>query len=61
MAALAAGIYSRIHFFATEADFSGIINPWKMISMNLIICLIFSIRYYLFSIILKKKEVAESR
>ena len=40
MAALAAIIYSRIHFFAIEADFSGIINPGTIISFNLIACLI---------------------
>ena len=56
MAALAAIIYSRIHFFATEADFSGIINPATMISLNLIACLIFSIAYYFFTGILKMKS-----
>jgi hypothetical protein len=55
MAALAAIIYSKIHFFATEADFSPIINLGTMISLNLIICLIFSIGYYFFSHIPNKK------
>jgi hypothetical protein len=57
MAALAAIIYNRIHFFATEADFSGIINPGTMISLNLIICLIFSIAYYFFTRFAKKKRI----
>jgi hypothetical protein len=48
MAALAAIIYSRIHFFATQADFSGIINLGTMISLNLIVCLIISIAYFFF-------------
>lgn len=57
MAAVAAIIYSRIHFFATEADFSGIINLGTIINLNLIVCLIFSITYYFFTIILKRKEI----
>ena len=57
MAALAAIIYNRIHFFATEADFSGIINPGTIISLNLIVCLIFSTGYYLFTGIFKNKGI----
>lgn len=49
MAAVAAIIYSRIHFFATQADFSAIVNPGTMISLNLIACLVFSILYYFFT------------
>jgi hypothetical protein len=49
MAALAAIIYSRIHFFATQADFSGLVNPGTMISLNLGACLIISIGYYFFN------------
>ena len=57
MAALAAIIYSRIHFFATQADFTAVINPGTMISLNLGVCLLISIAYYLFTIISKKKRV----
>lgn len=57
MAALAAIIYSRIHFFATQADFSGIINLGTMISLNLIGCLIFSFAYYFFTSMWKKKGI----
>ena len=56
MAALAAIIYSRIHYFATEADFSPVINLGTMISLNLIICLIISIAYYFFTIIFMTKR-----
>ena len=56
MAALAAIIYSRIHYFATEADFSGIINLGTLISMNLIICLIISIAYYFFTVFFMTKR-----
>jgi hypothetical protein len=57
MAALAAIIYSRIHFFATEADFSGIINPGTIVSLNLIACLIISTGYYFFISNSKKKRI----
>ena len=49
MAAVAAIIYNRINYFATEADFSAIINIGTMISANLIVCILFSIGYYFFS------------
>ena len=48
MAAIAAIIYNRVYFFATEADFSRIINAGTMISSNLIVCLLFSIAYFFF-------------
>ena len=57
MAALAAIIYNRIHFFATEADFSRIINFGTIISLNLILCLIFSIAYFLFLKLFKGKAI----
>jgi hypothetical protein len=56
MAALAAIIYSRINFFATQADFSGIVNFGTMISFNLIACLFISIAYYFFTVVLKSKN-----
>ena len=57
MAALAAIIYSRIHYFATEADFSKIINPGTMISLNLFVCLIISIAYFFFTATPKKNKI----
>jgi hypothetical protein len=57
MAALAAIIYNRIFVFATEADFSRIMNLGTMISLNLIICLIFSIAYFLYIKLWKKKGI----
>ena len=57
MAAIAAIIYSRIHFFATQADFSGIINLGTIISINLIVCLIFSVCYYYFLMISKNRGI----
>jgi len=58
MAAIAAIIYNRIHFFATEADFSRIINLGTMISANLIVCLLISILYFLFLNFFKGKSIA---
>jgi hypothetical protein len=58
MAAVAAIIYNRIHYFATEADFSRIINLGTIISVNLIICLLFSILYFLFLKFFKGKSIA---
>jgi hypothetical protein len=57
MAALAAIIYNKIHFFATAADFSGIINPGTMISLSLIACLLFSISYYFLKRLMKRNGI----
>jgi hypothetical protein len=57
MAAIAAIIYNRIHVFATEADFSRIINLGTMISFNLFVCLLFSIAYFFFLKLWKKKRI----
>jgi hypothetical protein len=40
LAAIAAIIYNRIYFFATEADFSKILNTASMIGLSLVICMI---------------------
>jgi len=40
LAATAAIIYNRIYFFATEADFSKVINYGSMIGLSLGICMI---------------------
>jgi hypothetical protein len=55
MASLAAIIYDRIYFFVTQTDFSGIINPGTMISLNLVVCLVFSVAYYFLKIFSKNK------
>jgi hypothetical protein len=57
MAATAAIIYNRIHFFATQTDFSAIINTGTIISLNLIVCLIYSVLYYFILGIYKKKGI----
>ena len=46
LTALAAIVYDRIYFFATEADFSRIINISSIISLSVIICFCIGIVYY---------------
>jgi hypothetical protein len=57
MAGLAAIIYSRINYFATQIDFSGIINPGTMISLNLIVCLLISIGYFFYTRITRGRRI----
>ena len=45
LAAIAANIYNRIYFFATEADFSKVLNAGKMIALNILTCLIAGLVY----------------
>lgn len=40
ISSIAAVIYNRIYFFATEADFSRIINYGSMIGISILICII---------------------
>jgi len=46
LTALAAIIYNRIYFFATEADFSKIINTGSIISISVIVCFLAGIINY---------------
>ena len=55
LAAIAGIIYSRIYFFATETDFSKILNTVSIIGFNLIICLLASLLYWAFVYWLKRK------
>jgi hypothetical protein len=45
LAATAAIIYDRIYFFATEADFSKVLNTYNMVGLNVMICLIAGLIY----------------
>jgi hypothetical protein len=55
MAAIAAIIYNRIYFFATEADFSMVLNKWKLIVLNVSICIIAGMGFWGLAKWLKKK------
>ena len=55
LASIAAIIYNRIYFFATEADFSKVLNPISIIALNAIICLLAVFIYWPLLTWLKKK------
>src|SRR6266542_4218258 len=55
LAGIAAIIYNRIYFFATEADFSKVLNPATIIALNVIICLLVAFMYWALTELLKKK------
>ncbi|NOT73599.1 MAG: hypothetical protein HOP08_01635 [Cyclobacteriaceae bacterium] len=40
LAAIAANIYNQIYFFATQVDYSAIINPLNLVLMNLVVSLL---------------------
>ena len=46
LAAIAAIMYNRIYFFATEADFSQIINYGSIIGGSLFVCIIAAFIYF---------------
>jgi hypothetical protein len=55
LAAIAANIYNQIYFFATEIDYSNIINVVSLISLNIIISLLAGILYGLLTALFKTK------
>jgi hypothetical protein len=54
-ASIAAIIYNRIYFFATETDFSKILNWKSLIGLNVIVCLLATFVYWGITTLLKKK------
>ena len=58
LAAIAAIIYNRIYFFATEADFSKVINYGSIIGLSVAICMIATfVNYGLVRWLGKKGEI----
>ena len=55
LAAAAALIYNRIYFFATEADFSKILNTGSLLGYSLVICMAATFVSYGLTKWLKKK------
>lgn len=49
LSAVACFIYNRIYVFATEVDFTRVLNPGAIIGANLLACLIASIGFGFFS------------
>ncbi len=54
LAAIAANIYNQIYFFATEIDYSSIINVGSLLSLNLAVSLVAGLLYWLLTTIFKK-------
>jgi hypothetical protein len=55
LASVAGIIYNRIYFFATEADFSKVLNTGSIIGLNLMVCLVAGAIYWMLFKSLKKK------
>jgi len=55
LASIAAIIYTRIYFFATEADFSKVLNTTTVIGLNAIICLLAAFLFWTLQALMKKK------
>ena len=53
LASIAAIIYNRIYFFATEADFSKVVNTGTLIGLNVIICLLAAFLFWILKALLK--------
>ncbi|ULQ53607.1 hypothetical protein [Flavihumibacter fluvii] len=46
LAAIAALIYDRIYFFATQVDFSSIVNVYTIFGSSILVCMICSFIFY---------------
>jgi hypothetical protein len=55
LAALAANIYNQIYFFATQIDYSNIINAGSLIGLNLLVSLLAGLLHWLLTMLFKNK------
>lgn len=55
LAAIAANIYNRIYFFATQIDYSNIVNVVGIISINLFVSILAGLLYWLLTALFKSK------
>lgn len=55
LAAIAANIYNRIYFFATQIDFSGILNPVSITALNIGVSLLAGVLCWLHILLFKSK------
>jgi hypothetical protein len=55
LAAIAANIYYQIYYFATEVDFSKVLGIVRIISLNMMICVLAAFLNWLFVTWLKSK------
>jgi hypothetical protein len=59
LASVAALIYNRIYFFATEADFSTVLTVPKLISLSVIVCMLAAgMNFVLIRLFEKRGEIA---
>ncbi len=57
LSALACYIYNRIYYFATEDDFSKVLNVGTLIGLNLLACLLAGAGYWAFTKWVRNGEV----
>ena len=55
LASVAAIIYNRIYFFATEVDFSSVLNTGSLVGLNAIVCLLAAFLFWILQALLKRK------
>ena len=55
LAAIAANIYNQIYFFATQVDYSAIVNPGSLIGLNLFVSFVAGLLYLLLTRLFKTK------
>ena len=55
LASIAAIIYNRIYFFATEVDFSSVLNTASLVGLNAIVCLLAAFLFWILQALLKRK------
>jgi len=55
LAAIAANIYDRIYFFATQVDYSDIINPLTLVGFNIFVSLFAGLLYTGLTYFFKRK------
>ena len=55
IAAVAAIIYTRIYFFATQVDYSKLLNTARLIAFNIAICFLAGTLFWISIKLLKKK------
>ncbi len=54
LSALGSYLYNRIYFSATEEDFSTVLNPGRLIGLNVLACLVAGCGYIAFTTLVKK-------
>ncbi len=56
LAALCGWIYSRIHFFATQADFSAVLHPMSIAGYCMLVSFVIGFVFWLIQYVFKKNQ-----